>query len=91
MAAQGAETFIFTDISRDGMLSGVNVEAVRALARACQKQVIASGGVKSTGDLVKLAQYQAEGVAGAIVGKALYTGAIRLSEALNEVTEVTNP
>jgi phosphoribosylformimino-5-aminoimidazole carboxamide ribotide isomerase len=88
MAQLGAETFIFTDISRDGMLSGVNVEAVRDLARACKKQVIASGGVKSIEDLKELAKVQAEGVQGAIIGKALYTGSIRLQEAIREVAEV---
>jgi phosphoribosylformimino-5-aminoimidazole carboxamide ribotide isomerase len=85
MARHGAETFIFTDISRDGTLQGPNVEAVRSLARACGKQVIASGGVRDVSDLAELARYQQEGVAGAIVGRALYTGDIRLSEAVRAV------
>lgn len=88
MVEYGAETFIFTDISRDGMLSGVNVEAVRALARACGKEVIASGGVRSLADLRQLAKLQQEGIAGVIIGKALYTGAIRLEEALAVTREV---
>lgn len=88
MVSCGAETFIFTDISRDGMLSGVNVEAVRKLAQACGKSVIASGGVRSLEDIRRLAQVQGEGVAGAIIGKALYTEAIQLSEALKAAAEV---
>ncbi|PTM56635.1 1-(5-phosphoribosyl)-5-[(5-phosphoribosylamino)methylideneamino]imidazole-4-carboxamide isomerase [Desmospora activa] len=85
MAALGAETFIFTDIARDGTLSGPNVDAIRFLAQACGRQVIASGGVRSSADLTELARYAKDGVAGAIVGKALYTGAIRLKEALQAV------
>lgn len=83
MAEYGAETFIFTDIERDGMLTGTNITAVRDLARATGKAVIASGGVRSMAELHELAGYQAEGVAGAIVGKALYTGAIPLDEVLS--------
>lgn len=87
MVEAGAEVFIFTDISRDGMLSGVNLQAVRELAQICGKQVIASGGVQSLDDLRQLTQYTQEGVAGAIVGKALYTEAISLDEALLVVKE----
>ncbi|MBA4496214.1 1-(5-phosphoribosyl)-5-[(5-phosphoribosylamino)methylideneamino]imidazole-4-carboxamide isomerase [Paenactinomyces guangxiensis] len=90
MADYGAETFIFTDISRDGMLSGANVEAVRNLAQACGKAVIASGGVRSVEDIRQLAGARAEGVAGAIIGKALYTGSIQLTEALAAAAEVKN-
>ncbi|MBA4543031.1 MULTISPECIES: 1-(5-phosphoribosyl)-5-[(5-phosphoribosylamino)methylideneamino]imidazole-4-carboxamide isomerase [Thermoactinomyces] len=90
MVQLGAETFVFTDISRDGTLSGANVQAVRDLARACKKQVIASGGVKSIDDLKELAKAEREGVQGAIIGKALYTGAIRLGEAMREVAGVRN-
>lgn len=88
MVARGAKTFIFTDIARDGMLSGVNVEAVQRLAKACGEQVIASGGVKSLEDLRQLARLEQEGIAGVIIGKALYTGAFSLSEALQAVAEV---
>ncbi|MFC7439934.1 1-(5-phosphoribosyl)-5-[(5-phosphoribosylamino)methylideneamino]imidazole-4-carboxamide isomerase [Laceyella putida] len=83
MAEHGAETFIFTDIERDGMLTGTNIRAVRDLARATGKAVIASGGVSSLAELDELAGYQGEGIAGAIIGKAIYTGAIRLEEALS--------
>ncbi|MFC4077495.1 1-(5-phosphoribosyl)-5-[(5-phosphoribosylamino)methylideneamino]imidazole-4-carboxamide isomerase [Salinithrix halophila] len=85
MVSLGAETFIFTDISRDGTLSGPNIPAVRNLALATGKKVIASGGVKSVSNLLELSRYRVEGVEGAIVGKALYTGDVELSEALSAV------
>ncbi|MGG0741081.1 1-(5-phosphoribosyl)-5-[(5-phosphoribosylamino)methylideneamino]imidazole-4-carboxamide isomerase [Niallia taxi] len=84
-ADAGAENFIFTDIATDGMLSGPNVSAVRELAAVTKKNVIASGGVSSLADLAALKQYDADGVAGAIIGKALYEGRFTLREALNEV------
>lgn len=85
LAAAGAEVFIFTDIATDGMLSGPNIEAVREMAKATGKEVIASGGVSSLNDLVELAAFQKEGMAGAIVGKALYTNQFDLAQALEEV------
>lgn len=73
-AQSGAAAIIYTDIARDGMLSGVNVAATAALARAVPIPVIASGGLASTDDIVKL---KAEGVvAGAILGRALYDGRV---------------
>lgn len=86
LAGKGAETFIFTDISRDGMMQGPNIEAIASLAKASGRTVIASGGVTSQEDLVKLAAYAGQGIGGAIVGKALYTGAIRLEEALRDIS-----
>ncbi|GIP30699.1 1-(5-phosphoribosyl)-5-[(5-phosphoribosylamino) methylideneamino] imidazole-4-carboxamide isomerase [Paenibacillus sp. J23TS9] len=82
LASKGAETFIFTDISRDGMMQGPNVDAIVALAKSSGRTVIASGGVSVMDDLVRLNQYRQEGVGGAIVGKALYTGSIDLAEAV---------
>jgi len=87
MAALGAETFIFTDISRDGTLTGPNIPAVRSLALATGKQVIASGGVKNSHNLVELSRHREEGVSGAIVGKALYTGDVDLNQALKAIEE----
>lgn len=84
MADLGAKTFIFTDISRDGMLSGVNQDATVALAKACNRDVIASGGVASLADVKKLASLKLRGVSGVIIGKALYTNAIQLADALEE-------
>ncbi|MFC3886586.1 1-(5-phosphoribosyl)-5-[(5-phosphoribosylamino)methylideneamino]imidazole-4-carboxamide isomerase [Bacillus songklensis] len=85
LADAGAETFIFTDIATDGMLSGPNIPAIVEMAKATSKQVIASGGVSTIGDLLALKRHEAEGVAGAIVGKALYTQQFTLAEALQEV------
>ncbi|PRO65591.1 1-(5-phosphoribosyl)-5-[(5-phosphoribosylamino)methylideneamino]imidazole-4-carboxamide isomerase [Alkalicoccus urumqiensis] len=85
LAEAGAETFIMTDISRDGMMSGPNVEAIASLGRATDKQVIASGGVSSMQDLEELAGYAGSGISGAIIGKALYTDAIDLKTAVREV------
>ncbi|GGJ29800.1 1-(5-phosphoribosyl)-5-[(5-phosphoribosylamino)methylideneamino]imidazole-4-carboxamide isomerase [Paenibacillus hunanensis] len=85
LATKGAETFIFTDISRDGMMQGPNIEAIASIAKASGKGVIASGGVTVLDDLIRLAERQAEGISGAIVGKAIYTGKIDLQDALLKV------
>ena len=87
MAAVGVEHIIFTDISRDGMLSGVNVEATAELAKASGVKVIASGGVSSLADLKALQAHEADGIEGCIVGKAIYTGALDLKEALAALKE----
>jgi phosphoribosylformimino-5-aminoimidazole carboxamide ribotide isomerase len=84
LVEEGAETFIFTDISKDGMLQGPNVEAIGELARITGKEVIASGGVSSINDLVSLKKDE-RNIAGAIIGKALYTGRFTLSDALGSV------
>jgi phosphoribosylformimino-5-aminoimidazole carboxamide ribotide isomerase len=83
MVGLGAPMLMFTDIGRDGMLSGPNVEALRELAAGLPVPVIASGGVTTLDHLRALAE---AGCAGAIVGKALYEGAIDLREALAAVT-----
>lgn len=85
LAQEGAQTFIFTDISRDGMMKGPNVEAIVRLAQISNRTVIASGGVSSQDDLDRLAAHQTDGVGGAIVGKALYTGSIKLDEAVRRL------
>ncbi|ULO07437.1 1-(5-phosphoribosyl)-5-[(5-phosphoribosylamino)methylideneamino]imidazole-4-carboxamide isomerase [Paenibacillus sp. 19GGS1-52] len=82
LAAKGAETFIYTDISRDGMMQGPNVEGILSMAKTSGKTVIASGGVTSLDDLLRLNIHGGSGIGGAIVGKALYTGNIKLGEAL---------
>ncbi|KIL37685.1 1-(5-phosphoribosyl)-5-[(5-phosphoribosylamino)methylideneamino] imidazole-4-carboxamide isomerase [Cohnella kolymensis] len=84
LAAEGAQTFIFTDISRDGMMGGPNVEAILSLAQVSGRTVIASGGVSKPEDLERLAAHAAEGIGGAIVGKALYTGSIDLADAVKK-------
>ncbi len=76
----GADAIVYTDIDRDGVLQGPNVEATAALARAVSTPVIASGGVSSLDDLIALAGEKV--IAGAIVGRALYDGRVDLREAL---------
>lgn len=78
--AVGAKTIIYTDISRDGMLSGPNLVAMSDMARSVQIEVIASGGVSCLKDVINL---KTTGVKGVIVGKALYTGNIDLKEAVD--------
>ncbi|MEW9702250.1 1-(5-phosphoribosyl)-5-[(5-phosphoribosylamino)methylideneamino]imidazole-4-carboxamide isomerase [Paenibacillus sp. SI8] len=86
LAERGAKTFIFTDISRDGMMEGPNTQAIAQLAKISGQTVIASGGVSQMDDLVRLAEHAEGGVGGAIVGKALYTGSIDLREAVKQVS-----
>lgn len=78
----GVEAIIYTDITRDGMMQGFNVESTRALARALRTPVLASGGVSSLDDIHRLKELEADGVAGAIIGRALYQGSLSLKEAL---------
>ncbi|MFN6955885.1 MAG: 1-(5-phosphoribosyl)-5-[(5-phosphoribosylamino)methylideneamino]imidazole-4-carboxamide isomerase [Acetobacteraceae bacterium] len=77
----GAAAIITTDIARDGMLTGVNVAATATMARAVSVPVIASGGVAGVADLVALREAKA-GIAGAILGRALYEGRLTPAEAL---------
>ncbi len=85
MAAFGVAAIIYTDIHRDGTLQGPNLEALRELASSVNVPTIASGGVSSVTDLLSLLALEPCGVAGAIVGRALYTGDISLKEALRAV------
>jgi phosphoribosylformimino-5-aminoimidazole carboxamide ribotide isomerase len=80
MKEHGVWGIIYTDISRDGMLTGPNIEATKALVDSLTIPVIASGGVSSIEDIKKLAKIQ--NLWGVIVGKALYSGTIKLSEAI---------
>jgi phosphoribosylformimino-5-aminoimidazole carboxamide ribotide isomerase len=79
----GASWVIYTDILRDGAQQGINLESTRLLARALQIPVIASGGVSTIEDIVSLLPLEAEGVRGAIVGRALYAGTLDLREAIS--------
>ena len=80
-ADAGAAAIIFTDVERDGMLGGANAEATRALAAAVAVPVIASGGVASAAEITAL-RAAPEGIAGAILGRALYDGRMSPAEAL---------
>jgi len=78
----GVAAIIYTDISRDGMLQGPNIEATRQLAESINIPVIASGGLSSLKDIENLLTVESAGVSGVITGKAIYTGAISLAEAI---------
>jgi 1-(5-phosphoribosyl)-5-[(5-phosphoribosylamino)methylideneamino] imidazole-4-carboxamide isomerase/N-(5'phosphoribosyl)anthranilate isomerase len=78
----GCERYVVTDVTRDGMLQGPNLDLYRDLCGCTAKPVVASGGVSSLDDLRALAGLVPLGVEGAIVGKALYAGAFTLTEAL---------
>ncbi|HEY6872165.1 MAG TPA: 1-(5-phosphoribosyl)-5-[(5-phosphoribosylamino)methylideneamino]imidazole-4-carboxamide isomerase [Geobacteraceae bacterium] len=79
----GVAAIIYTDISRDGMMQGPNIAATRDLAEAIDIPVIASGGVSSLADIANLMAIESSGVTAVITGKAIYTGAIRLAEAVS--------
>jgi phosphoribosylformimino-5-aminoimidazole carboxamide ribotide isomerase len=81
----GVAAVVHTDIARDGTLAGPNLEASAELAAGVGIPVIVSGGIRSTDDLRRAASLSAGGIAGAIVGRALYTGAVDLGRALEEL------
>lgn len=85
MSDLGAAAIIYTDIARDGTLQGPNIDSLRQVATAIEIPIIASGGVSSVRDLLRLLALEPQGVSGAIVGKALYTGDLSLKEALRAV------
>ena len=72
----GIEALVYTDIGRDGMLTGINVEATVKLARALTIPVIASGGLSGIADIEQLCAVEAEGIDGVICGRSIYTGAL---------------
>ncbi len=78
----GVAAIVYTDIDRDGAMTGPNVEATAALARATSIPVIASGGVSSMDDLRALKEQEESGIAGVVTGRALYDGGLDLKEAL---------
>lgn len=82
MEGFGVEAIIYTDISRDGMMQGPNIEATKALAEAISIPVIASGGLSTLDDIRRLLEIESSGVSGVITGKAIYSGAIDLREAV---------
>jgi phosphoribosylformimino-5-aminoimidazole carboxamide ribotide isomerase len=80
-ATDGVSAIVYTDIARDGMMQGVNVDATLALAEACRIPVIASGGVTNMDDIRALEAVAARGILGAITGRAIYEGTLDLAEA----------
>lgn len=87
MADYGVKTAIYTDISRDGTLSGVNLEGTIALAKASGLSVVAAGGVNSLEDIRAVKAHEADGIEGIIVGQAIYSGRLDLKKALRIAAE----
>ncbi len=85
----GVEAIVYTDVGRDGMMSGVNVESTAELARSISIPVIASGGVSTMDDIQKLCTVADDGIMGVIIGRALYEGTIDLGKAQKLVDELT--
>ncbi|MFN7949270.1 MAG: 1-(5-phosphoribosyl)-5-[(5-phosphoribosylamino)methylideneamino]imidazole-4-carboxamide isomerase [Blastocatellia bacterium] len=83
VAGMGVERIVYTDIARDGMLGGVNLDATREIAEASGLRVTASGGVASLDDIYDLKDLEEYGVDSVIIGKALYEGVFTLEEALD--------
>ncbi|MGO3889921.1 MAG: 1-(5-phosphoribosyl)-5-[(5-phosphoribosylamino)methylideneamino]imidazole-4-carboxamide isomerase [Paenalcaligenes sp.] len=83
----GCDSIIYTDIGRDGMLSGVNIEATVALSRHVSIPVIASGGVANLKDIEALCEVEHEGIEGVILGRSLYEGTLNFTEAQNFADE----
>ena len=79
--ADGVESIVYTDIARDGMMQGVNVEATLEMARASSIPVIASGGITNMEDIKALRAVSAQGIMGAITGRAIYEGSLDVAEA----------
>jgi len=84
----GVDAILYTDIGRDGMMTGVNIEATVELARAVKIPVIASGGVSSIADIERLCAVEAEGIEAAILGRSLYEGAIDFRAAQSRADEL---
>jgi len=77
----GVEAIIYTDIGRDGMMSGINIKATVELARELSVPVIASGGITDMKDVKALCEAEKEGILGAITGRAIYEGTLDFAEA----------
>jgi phosphoribosylformimino-5-aminoimidazole carboxamide ribonucleotide (ProFAR) isomerase len=84
-AAMGAARIIYTDISRDGMLKGANVEELQDFASRIDIPVTASGGVTSIDDVVAIAKLERYGVDSMIIGKALYDGYLKLDDVISTI------
>lgn len=78
---EGVENILYTDIQRDGMMMGMNLEAVLELAREVQINILASGGISKLDDLRRLKELNQDNITGVIVGRALYEGAFTVAEA----------
>lgn len=81
--SMGLKRIIYTDISKDGMMQGPNIAAIKRILAMAGMEVIASGGVSKIGDITALKDLEKSGLTGVIIGKALYEGAIELEDAIN--------
>jgi phosphoribosylformimino-5-aminoimidazole carboxamide ribotide isomerase len=86
----GVEAVVYTDIGRDGMLSGINIDATVRLAQSLSIPVIASGGLSDIADLEKLCAVEGEGIDGVICGRSIYTGALDFVQAQRRVDELND-
>jgi len=82
MEKSGIACFIYTDIARDGMMTGPNFASIREFARGLSTPVIASGGVSGIDDVEELRKMEPDGVAGVVIGRAMYDGSLSLAEVL---------
>jgi len=87
---RGIAAFIYTDIQRDGMRSGPNIDGIREFAKGINVGVIAAGGISSMKDIEDLLTLQKDGVSGIITGRALYDGSIKLEEAIDIIDKGRN-
>ncbi|HSV52678.1 MAG TPA: 1-(5-phosphoribosyl)-5-[(5-phosphoribosylamino)methylideneamino]imidazole-4-carboxamide isomerase [Burkholderiaceae bacterium] len=87
----GVESIIYTDIGRDGMLSGINIDATVKLAQSLTIPVIASGGLSNLGDIEKLCAVENEGIEGVICGRAIYSGDLDFAAAQARADELADP
>jgi phosphoribosylformimino-5-aminoimidazole carboxamide ribotide isomerase len=85
----GVDAVLYTDIGRDGMLTGVNIEATVELARAVKIPVLASGGIRDLSDIEKLCAVEAEGIEGAVLGRSLYEGTLDFTAAQAKADELS--
>lgn len=86
----GVHAIVYTDIKRDGMETGVNIEATKIMAESVNIPVIASGGVATLRDIAELLKVERSGIMGVITGKALYTGALKLEDAISAAQKSQN-
>jgi phosphoribosylformimino-5-aminoimidazole carboxamide ribotide isomerase len=87
----GVESIIYTDIGRDGMLTGVNMDATLKLARELRVPIIASGGLTNLGDVEALCKVEQEGISGVITGRAIYQGTLDFKQALALADKYAKP
>lgn len=88
---QGIKQIIYTDVSKDGTLSGPNLKSIREVASTFKSKIIVSGGISSTGDIIAVLNIKKEGysnISGVILGKSLYKGSINLSSAIELVKKI---